>query len=425
MYNAVVDEGVKRGVAVWHRRSGKDKSLINIMAAMMFKRKGTYFYFFPTFKQGRLILWNGMDRDGFPFLGHIPEEIRTTTRNQEMQIELKNGSVFQVIGTDDIDRVVGTNPVGCVFSEFALQKPEAWDFVRPILRENGGWALFNFTPRGLNHGWDIYQTSIERDDWYSELLTIRDTKILTDADMDKERAEGMSENLIRQEYYCDFTASADNVLISMDLILAACGKSIHQSNYHLAPKVLGVDVARFGDDSSVIIKRQGLAAYDLQKFANIDNMALASKVAEVITTWKPHAVFIDAGRGEGVIDRLRQLDYDVIEVNFGGKATEHNKYVNKRCEMYGRMLKWFEAGGAIPDNVALRTQLGLVTYSFDAVDRIKLLSKEKMKEMKLGSPDDADALAVTFADPVAVQDPLDVMARKTVKAYTEYNVLDR
>ena len=425
VYDAVVHQGVKRGVCVWHRRAGKDKTLINIMVAMMHQRVGTYYYFFPTFKQGRLILWNGMDRDGFPFLAHIPKEIRDNTLKQEMQITLKNGSIFQVIGTDDIDRIVGSNPVGCIFSEFALQKPEAWDYVRPILRENNGWALFNSTPRGLNHFWDIYQIATKQDDWYCEHLSIKDTGILDESDMEREREEGMSENLIRQEYYCDFTASTDDALIPMDIIIPALGKVIHPSLYEKAPRVLGVDVARFGDDKSVIIKRQGLAAFDLKKFHGLDNMQLAGVVAQEINRFKPHAVFIDAGRGEGVIDRLRQLDYEVIEVNFGGKAAESNKYYNKRAEMWARTGKWLAAGGSIPDDVELRTQLGLVTYYFDPQDRIRLLSKDKMKEVNGISPDCGDALALTHAEPVAVVDPLDVLANRQKTAIINYDLFGR
>lgn len=418
-----IDSGIKRAVAVWHRRAGKDKTLINIMVKEMFGRVGTYFYFFPTFKQGRMILWKGMDRDGFPFLGHIPEEIRSRTSEQEMSITLKNGSVFQVVGTDDIDRVVGTNPVGCVFSEYALQKPEAWEFVRPILRENGGWALFNYTPRGLNHGWDIYQTAQNSEDWFCELLTIEDTGVLTESDVEKERQEGMSGNLAQQEFYCDFMASLDDVLIPMDLILKAAGKIIHESDYHLAPKVIGVDVARFGDDRSVIIKRQGLAAFDIVKYDDIDNMTLASKVAQEINAFNPDAVFIDAGRGEGVIDRLRQLDYDVTEVNFGGSATKDHKYINKRAEMWDDTRKWMEAGGAIPNDKDLRTELSLVTYSYDPKDRIKLLSKEKMKELRLGSPDCADALVLTFAFAVPIRRDVDFMATRNTTAIMSDNPL--
>jgi hypothetical protein len=142
-----IDNGKKRAVAVWHRRAGKDKTLINLIVKKAFERVGAYYYYFPTQAQGRKILWNGIDKEGMPFLDHVPQEIIAQKKDQEMMIRLVNGSIIQLIGTDRAE-VVGPNPVGCVFSEYSLQDPRAWDFVRPILAENEGWAVFNYTPRG-------------------------------------------------------------------------------------------------------------------------------------------------------------------------------------------------------------------------------------------------------------------------------------
>ena len=151
-----LDSGYRRAVIVWHRRAGKDKTLINLTIKKAWERVGAYYYFFPTYKQGKKILWDGMDRDGFRFMDHFPKELLDGKPNDtEMKVKLRNGSIFQIIGTDNIDSVVGTNQVGCVFSEYALQDTAAWDFIRPILLENDGWAVFDFNTRGDNHGKDI------------------------------------------------------------------------------------------------------------------------------------------------------------------------------------------------------------------------------------------------------------------------------
>lgn len=145
-------DGRKRAVLVWHRRAGKEKVCWNFMIKEAAKKVGVYYYFFPHFAQGRKILWDGMDKEGFKTLGHLPKElIDGEPNNTEMKVRLRNGSLIQVIGTNNMDTVVGTNPIGCVFSEYSLQDPLGWELVRPILRENGGWAVFNFTPRGQNH----------------------------------------------------------------------------------------------------------------------------------------------------------------------------------------------------------------------------------------------------------------------------------
>jgi len=200
----------KRAIAVWHRRSGKDLTFINYMFKKMFEKVGAYYYFFPTYAQGKKVLWEGMDREGFKFLNHLPKELRKTTNNQEMVIETVNGSVFRVIGTDKIDSVLGTNPIGCVFSEYSLQDPRAWDFIRPILAENGGWALFNYTPRGKNHGYTLLEFAKKDPKWYSEVLTVDDTKAISREVLDQEFKEIMAKNgeesLYQQEYYCSFDA---------------------------------------------------------------------------------------------------------------------------------------------------------------------------------------------------------------------------
>ena len=199
-----LDSGIKRAVAVWHRRAGKEKTFINYVAKSCIQRVGTYFYLFPTYTQAKKVLWDGRDKDGFPFMGHFPKELIAKRNESELRLELINGSAIQLVGSDNIDSVLGTNPVGCVFSEYALQDPRAWDYMRPILRENGGWAIFDYTPRGKNHGWTLYQMAKDNPDWYAEILTVRDTHALSEADIDAERKAGMSEELIQQEFYCSF-----------------------------------------------------------------------------------------------------------------------------------------------------------------------------------------------------------------------------
>lgn len=198
--------GKKRAVLVWHRRAGKEKTCWNYMIMKACQKPGIYYYFFPHFSQGRKILWDGIDKDGFRFLNHIPKELVMGSPNStEMKIRLHNGSLIQVIGTNNIDSIVGTNPVGCIFTEYSLQDPKAWSLIRPILAENGGWAVFNFTPRGANHGKDIFDMASSNPDWYCQLLTVEDTSVLSEADIQKERESGMSEDFIQQEFYCSFT----------------------------------------------------------------------------------------------------------------------------------------------------------------------------------------------------------------------------
>ena len=198
-----MDSGCKRAVCVWHRRAGKDKTFLNHCVKRMFERVGTYYYYFPTATMGRKILWDGIDKDGSRFIDHFPAELRDNVNNQEMKLKLTNGSLFQIIGTDRLD-VVGTNPIGCTFSEYSLQNPQGWEYVRPILAENGGWAVFNFTPRGYNHAKQLYDMAKDTDGWFHSLLTVDNTRAIPQEAIEEERKSGMPEEMIQQEFYCSF-----------------------------------------------------------------------------------------------------------------------------------------------------------------------------------------------------------------------------
>ena len=212
---SALDQGYKRAVTVWHRRAGKDKTLFNLVIKKAFERVGIYYYFFPEFSQGRRVIWDGIDNDGFKFLDHVPSAVIQGKPNKtDMKIELINGSIIQIIGTDKFDKVRGSNPVGCVFSEFAFQNPVVWDVVRPILSANGGWAVFNSTPFGKNHFHDMYEMAKLNPNWYTDLVTVEDSldengeRYVPESVVQEDRDSGMSEEMIEQEYYCSFTANS-------------------------------------------------------------------------------------------------------------------------------------------------------------------------------------------------------------------------
>jgi hypothetical protein len=167
---------------------------------------GVYFYVFPTYSQGRKVIWDSITNDGKKFLDFIPPELIANTNSTEMKITLANGSIMQLIGSDNIDAIVGTNPRGIVFSEYALQDPRAYQFLRPALTANDGWALFISTPRGKNAFWELYQIGLHNtNDWFVHKLTVEDTFHIPLHEIAREKASGeMSDDLIQQEYYTSF-----------------------------------------------------------------------------------------------------------------------------------------------------------------------------------------------------------------------------
>ncbi len=205
IFRALENEGYRRLVAIWPRRAGKDVAGFNLMIRQAVSKIGVYFYVFPTFSSGRRILWDAITNDGFRILDYVPAGIIESRHEQQMRIRLINGSVIQIIGSDNYDNtLVGTNPVGMVFSEYALQDPRAYQFSSPILVCNDGWALFLSTPRGKNHLYDLYKiASNNRRTWFCSRLTLDDTKHIS-LDLLEQEREQMSDDLIQQEYYCSF-----------------------------------------------------------------------------------------------------------------------------------------------------------------------------------------------------------------------------
>lgn len=209
-----LEGGVKRAVLVWHRRAGKDALSVNFTAVSALQKVGTYWHMAPTQRQVRKIVWDGIDKQGRRVIDQaFPEAIRARKNDTEMKIELVNGSIWQCVGSDNFDTLVGANPLGVVFSEWSLADPRAWDFVRPILAENGGWALFIYTPRGKNHGKDLLDMARVSDGWFAQVLTVEDTGAVSLDVINQERAELITqmgeadaETLLQQEWYCSFDA---------------------------------------------------------------------------------------------------------------------------------------------------------------------------------------------------------------------------
>lgn len=181
--------------------------MLNAFAWQMLQRVGTYYYVFPEFNQGRKALWDNIDSDGFKTMDHIPQEIRKRTDQGQMLIELFNGSIFQVIGASDINRIVGTNPVGIVFSEYSLMSPTVIGFLLPIVQANKGFLWFNFTPRGDNHARVLYQQAIKRG-WFVSFLTAKDAGVFSPAELEEIRQEYIAlygdDKLFNQEMMCSF-----------------------------------------------------------------------------------------------------------------------------------------------------------------------------------------------------------------------------
>ena len=274
-----------------------------------------------------------------------------------------------------------------------------------------------FTEPVLNRFWNVYSNPRRNSGGFYECfhshsafwrLRHIDSRIVEGIDtkiFDEMIAKhGIDSDVVRIEVLGQFPKQGNRQFISSEMVRAAQERKLEVDSH--APLIMGVDVARFGDDFSVIRFRQGRDArtHPTVKFKNRDNMFIANEVAKLIDRFQPDAVFIDAGNGTGVIDRLRELRYKVHEVWFGGKSGS-KEWANKRTEMFADLRAWLP-GAMIDSDPRLFTDLTAAEYDFfgKAKDSVNLESKESMKSRGLSSPDDGDALALTFAERVARRD---------------------
>lgn len=292
------------------------------------------------------------------------------------------------------------NPLGVLllFDEASGIPKPIWSvadgfFTEPVV--NRFWFAFSNPRRNSGAFFECFHS--DREYWLPENIDSRDVEGTDRGLYDKIiKQYGEDSDEARVEVKGQFPLQGDSQFISRDVIRQAQERELFTDDF--APLIMGVDVARFGSDSSVIRFRRGRDArsYPVKTYKGLDNMQLSYKVAELIDKYNPDAVCIDAGGGTGVIDRLKEMRYKVHEVWFGANSDDP-EYKNKRTQMWGRMREWLN-GGCIDNSRELADDLAGPEYRFYQSSDVKILeSKESMKKRGLHSPDHGDALALCFS----------------------------
>lgn len=359
-----MDSGFKRAILVHHRRAGKDKACWNFTIKKAFQRVGTYFYFLPEFSQAKKVIWDNIDNDGFRMLDHIPKEVITNINATELKITLINGSVIQLMGADVFDKSgVGTNPIGVVFSEYSIQRPEIWNFVRPILAVNGGWAVFNFTPRGQNHAYQLLEMAKENpNDWFTQVLTVDDTGVLTGDDIARERNEGMSQAMIDQEFYCKFIESATSFFKD---IADVCTVQTEDCN-PMRLYQMGVDLARKVDYTVIsVIDLNTFEQVYLERFNQMDWALQKAKIEAVYLRYNRPKGFIDAtGVGDPIMNDLETRGVR-LEPYIFTQQSRKDLLTNLTLKMEQRLIK-------LQDNDILKKELDYFQYELGNNGKLKI-----------------------------------------------------
>lgn len=306
---------------------------------------------------------------------------------------------------DSFAGIHNMNGVMLLMDEAAGIPSQIWDvsegfFTEPVLHRY--WLVFSNPRRNSGAFFECFHKG--RAYWNRMQIDSRDVE-----GTDKKALQSMIERYgadsdqARVEVMGIFPRSGEKQFISRELCDNARDRDIEKDIY--AGLIMGVDVARYGDDSSVAFFRRGRDTVSIPPIVikNIDNMQLSYELASAIDRYKPDAVCIDAGNGTGVIDRLREMGYRIHEVWFGHKSPD-DEWANYRTYLWAEMRNWL-SGGCIPPFQDLYDDLIAPTFKFQgSSDKIRLETKEEMKLRGLSSPDMGDALACTFAVKVARQD---------------------
>jgi hypothetical protein len=308
-----------------------------------------------------------------------------------------------------VDEASGVPETVFQTAEGALSTPEARVLMAANPTQLDGY-FYDAHHKNSDH-WTLFRFSSEDSPLVAKeyVETMRE-KYGEDSDVYRVRVQGK------------FPRAAINQLIPEPIYEACANKHLPQSQYIHEPVILACDPAWEGDDASCLYMRQGLLATKLGEWRNIDNMTLADIIIREKEQRGAAATFIDTGWGAGIIDRLRSLGHDVTPVHFGGVAGDSQRYADKRTEMWCDMLAWMKRGASFEHSARLKQDMMGPRYYFTPGGKIRLESKKDMKKRGLDSPDEGDAIALTFASPVL---PTALASAAPQMAQCSYNPLQR
>ena len=315
-----------------------------------------------------------------------------------------------------------------------------WDGVMLIFDEASGipdsiWSVSDgFFTENTPHRFHIAFSNPRRNTGYFYEAFNSKRAFWRTSNIDARDVEGTDKNLYQRiideygadsyqanvEVYGQFPSEGDDQFIPVNLIDDAMKRPRQKDE--TAPIVIGVDPARFGSDATVIAVRQGRDIIDIKRLRGADTMEVVGHVIDAIEEYKPALTVIDeGGLGAGVVDRLKEQRYKIRGVNFGSKAKNQIMWGNKRAEMWGAMRDWLKTGSVPADRFLKSDMIGPKTKP-DSKGTLFLESKKDMRSRGLASPDAADAIAVTFAFPVASREGR--VDKKRPHAYSSGGVIN-
>jgi hypothetical protein len=303
-----------------------------------------------------------------------------------------------------------------IFDEASGIDDSIWSVTSGFFTENTPhrfWLAFSNPRRNSGYFYEAFHS--KREFWKNRNIDARQVEG-TDKNVYEQIIDEYGSDSVQAhvEVYGMFPNASDDQFISVNVVDEAMQREKYKDN--TAPIIIGVDPARFGSDSTVIAVRQGRDVIAIKRHKGDDTMETVGRVIEAIEEYKPALVNIDeGGLGAGVVDRLKEQRYKIKGVNFGNKAKNGMMYGNKRAEMWGDMREWLKSA-AIPSDRYLKSDLISPMMKPDSKGSIFLESKKDMRARGLASPDAADAIALTFAFPVAHREYTGIIQKRNYQS---------
>ena len=404
--------GKKRfGIAVCHRRLGKTVAArMELIDRALRTPKFEGAYIAPFLSQARRVFWG-------PLKECVVKIPGSECKETEMLAIMPNGSTIRCLGADNADGIRGQGYDFVVLDEYADFNPTVLPMViLPTLAGRNGGMFILGTPKGIDPLSAMYDAKLKDDNWACFKYSAEDTGIISKEELALLKSS-MTEQQYRLELCCDFDAGSPGQLISGELVAEAMARDYKVEAYRDHARIMGCDIARQGDDRSVICRRQGLQVWEFDSWQSSDLMVTARKIKEAYLAYAPDALFIDGGGvGAGVVDSLRDMDVPVIEVQFGSKASDP-RFLNLRAEIWFAVYNFLRRGGRLPFNNDLKQELTAPLHFTNDRGQTQLEAKDDLKKRGMRSPDLADALALTFTMPVHPQKDRDAAPSKSIDTW--------
>lgn len=367
-------------IAVFHRRAGKSKTALNQQIAKTQLKKGIYYYFLPTYRQAKAVIWDALIRE------HVPPEIVEKFNESELAVYYKNGSIQRFAGCEDVDKHRGINPIDVVFDEYSEMPEQIWTaIIQPVLRENHGTATFIYTPKGKNHSWKLLQMAHDNpSEWYSSIQTVKDTNVFTEEEL-SEIKRNTPQALFEQEYMCSFVEGAGQFF-----------RRIKQNTYDPKPLPeqgdfqLGVDLAKYQDWTVITpFNLNFFIAYPQDRFNQVDwnlqkaRIEAAARRHHTIDTNDTALIWPDStGLGDPVVEDLKARG-----LRIGGEDGRGFQFTEaSRTNLLNNLAILLEQDKIkIPNDEGLIAELESFQYTLTERGKIKVQVPEGMHDDRVMS----------------------------------------